>query len=144
MRELMEFVHYTHALAPQDIADDNAKVGSIIDLQGFEDCTFVIVTGTLGDAGATFAVLIEHGDDSGLSDAAAAPDTDLVGTEAGASFDQADDNATRKVAYVGPKRYVRLTVTATGVSGSANLVGAIAALRPSNRQPAADGGQAGI
>ena len=43
---------------------------------------FLILTGALADADATFTTLVEHGDAADLSDAAAVPDTQLTGTEA--------------------------------------------------------------
>jgi hypothetical protein len=91
----------------------SAVVGSIIDLQGYDSCEFVIVTGALTDTNATFAVTMDEGNVSNLSDAAAVAAADLLGTYAGASFTFADDNAVKKIGYKGSKRYVRLTVTPT-------------------------------
>ena len=51
------------------VSDTTAVVSGIVDLQEGEACEFVIATGTLADADATFTTLIEEGDDSGLSDA---------------------------------------------------------------------------
>lgn len=90
-----------------------AVVGSIIDLQGYDSCEFIIVTGALTDTNATFAVTMDEGNVSNLSDAAAVAAADLLGTYAGASFTFADDNAVKKIGYKGAKRYVRLTVTPT-------------------------------
>ncbi len=59
----------------------------------------------------TFAVLVEEGDDSGLSDAAAVADSDLLDTEALAGFDFADDDVVRKVAYANPQGRSDRTVT---------------------------------
>lgn len=137
-------VHYKPGFAPVVVTDNTAQVSAIIDLQNFNGCEFIIQTGTLADADATFAVLVEEGDDSGLSDAAAAPDTDLLGTEAGAAFNFGDDNAVRKIGYVGGKRYVRLTCTPSGNAGSAPLA-CLVALVPKNRSgDLTDGGQDGI
>ena len=95
---------------------------------------FIILIGALVDADATFAVLVEHGDDSGLSDAAAVPDTQLNGTEALAGFIFSDDDATRKVGYVGDKRYVRLTITPAANTG-AWLIAATAVLGMATQSP---------
>ena len=52
-------------------------------------------------------------------------DEQLLGTEAGASFIFSDDNAVRKLGYLGGKRYVRLTITPASNTG-AWLVSAVA------------------
>jgi len=94
--------------------DSTARVSAIIDTLGYESVTLVLINGTNTDTTATFAVLVEHGDDATLvADGAAVPDDMLLGTEALAGFTFADDNETRKIGYVGPKRYVRVTVTPT-------------------------------
>lgn len=93
---------------------DTAFVSQIIDMADLMALEFVIALGTLSDAGITTVVLMEEGDDSGLSDAAAVADADLLGTEVLASFIQSDDDAIKKIGYVGTKRYVRLTITPTG------------------------------
>jgi hypothetical protein len=128
MRDLMNNIHVLRALSPvSGAATDAAQVSQIIDVQGFDSLTFLIATGAVADAAATFAVLVEHGDAANLSDAAAVPDEDLIGTEALAGFSEADDDETRKIGYKGAKRYVRLTITPTG-NLAAWLIAALAVL----------------
>lgn len=115
------------ALSPVSVADTTAQVSQIIDLQAAGSLEFVIATGSLADADATFTVLVEHGNDSGLSDAAAVPDAELLGTEAGASFIFSDDDAVRTIGYIGSKRYVRLTIT-PAANASAALLSVVALL----------------
>jgi hypothetical protein len=103
------------------VTDNTAIVSGIVDRQGYEAIEFVIATGTLADADATFTTLIEEGDDSGLSDAAAVADIDLLGTEALASFTFAEDASAFKIGYIGNKRYVRCTVTPANNTGSAPI-----------------------
>lgn len=121
MKDLMNNVHVLKAITPVVVADNTAQVSSIIDRRGFGSLMFAIVTGTLADADATFAVTIDHGDDPALADAAAVPAAELNGTTALASFGFADDGETRKLGYVGGKRYVRLTITPTGNTGNAPI-----------------------
>lgn len=125
--DLLNNIHPLRAISPVSVADNTAQVSQIIDRRGFDSLTFVIATGSIADADATFTVLVEHGDNSGLSDAAAVPDAELIGTEvlAGVQFD--DDNETRKVGYKGSKRYVRLTITPAN-NASAALLCAVAVL----------------
>lgn len=127
MRDMMNNIHTVPAIAPVVVTDNTAQVSAIIDLQNYDACTFVITTGTLADADATFAVTMDHGNAANLSDAAAVPAADLVGTYALAGFTFADDGETRKIGYVGARRYVRLTVTPSGNAGNAPLA-AIAVL----------------
>lgn len=121
MRDMMNNLHTVPAIAPVVVTDNTAQVSAIIDLQGYDACTFVITTGTLADADATFAVTMDHGNASNLSDAAAVTSADLVGTYALAGFTFADDGETRKIGYVGARRYVRLTITPSANAGNAPL-----------------------
>ena len=103
---------------------DTAIVSSIIDTQGFDEAICFIHTHTLSDVDATFAVLVEDGDNSGLSDNGAVPDDNLLGTESGAAFTFASDNKIIKIGYKPRKRYLRVTVTPTGNnSGNAPITG---------------------
>lgn len=121
MRGLMNNIHTLVALAPVVVVDNTAQVSAIIDLQGYDSCTFAILAGVLADVDATFAVTMDHGNVSNLSDAAAVTAADLNGTLALAGFTFADDNETRKIGYVGIRRYVRLTITGTNNAGNAPL-----------------------
>lgn len=115
------------ALSPVSVADTTAQVSQIIDMQGYSSLEFLIATGSLADADATFTTLVEEGDVSNLSDAAAVADADLLGTEAGASFIFSDDNSVYKIGYKGTKRYVRLTIT-PAANASAALLAVVALL----------------
>lgn len=137
MRDLMNNIATKLAIAPAVVVDNTAQVGSVVDVAGFDSLTFVIVTGTLADADATFAVLVEEGDQANLSDAAAVADKDLIGTEALAGFTFAADRVTRKIGYKGGKRYVRLTVTPSGNAGDAPLA-AVAILGHPGSAPTAN------
>lgn len=134
MRDLYNHLTFRRAISPVSVADNTAAVSQIIDRQGFDSLVFAIATGSIGDADATFAVLVEDGDDSGLSDAAAVVDAELNGTEAAAGFQFDDDNETRKIGYIGNKRYVRLTITPSG-NASAALIAATAVLGNASQQP---------
>lgn len=106
---------------PAVVTDNTAQVSEIIDTQGYNSLTFLIQTGTLADVDATFAVLVEHDDVVGFGTAAAVADTFLDPTEAVAGFTFAEDDDVRKIAYKGPKRFVRLTLTPSANSGNAPL-----------------------
>ncbi|MGV3649849.1 MAG: hypothetical protein ACO1OK_00355 [Devosia sp.] len=136
MRDLANHLAVRRAISPAAAVTDNTPfVSQIIDLAGFQQAMFAINIGALADADATFTVLVEHGDAANLSDAAAVPDAQLTGTEAGASFRFDDDNQTRKIGYVGPKRYLRLTITPANNSGNV-FVAAVAILGTPRYWPA--------
>ena len=124
-REMVNNVSAIPALVPvaTAVADNTAQVGAIIDTRGFHSLMFLLVTGALADADATFVILIEDGDNSGLSDNAAVADLFLEPVEATVNFDFADDSLVRKIAYTGPKRYVRMTVTPAANAGAAPMAG---------------------
>ncbi len=122
MRDLANHLHAVRAISPVAATTDNtAYVSQIIDLAGFGSLVFLIIIGALADADATFTVLVEDGDASNLSDAAAVVDAQLTGTEASAGFTFADDNKVRKIGYAGSKRYVRLTITPANNTGNVFL-----------------------
>lgn len=114
-------IDYVRAISPVIVADNTAQNSQIIDLAGYGAAEFVIATGALTDFDATFAVTVAHGDAANLSDAAAVPATDLVGTLAEASFTFANDDATYKIGYLGSKRYIRLTITPANNQSAASL-----------------------
>ena len=111
------------------VTDNTATVSSIIDCQGYDKVTLVVVTGTNADADATATVLLEEGDASNLSDNTAVADADMVSMTAGtapetaAAFTFADDAETRAIGYLGSKRYIRLTVTPSANTGNQFLAG---------------------
>lgn len=103
-------------------------VGAIIDRLGYDSLTYAIATGTLSDADATYTVLLEESNDSGMSGATVVADADLIGTEAAAGFTFADDGETRKLGYVGNARYTRLTVTPAAANSGDSPLAAMAIL----------------
>lgn len=120
--ELHNNVKISRAISPAAATTDNtAWVSEILDTANYSNNELAIALGALADADATFAVLIEEGDAANLSDAAAVADEDLLGTEAEAGFTYGDDNETRKIGYIGTKRYIQATITPANNSGNAFL-----------------------
>jgi hypothetical protein len=132
MRDLLTSILVKRVLSPVSVADNTAQVGQVIDRQGYDSATFVILTGAIADADATFTVLLEESDASGSGFAAVA-DTDMLSQTSGtapetaAAFQFDDDNEVRKIGYVGMKRYLRLTITPVN-NASAALLAATAIL----------------
>ncbi len=104
----------------QNIGSNTTTVGGIVDTALFESLVAVIELGTLTDG--DFALKLEHGDESNLSDAVDVPAEDLVG--ALPSLDASD--TVGQVGYVGKKRFVRASIVSTNVTtGSDAAVGLI-------------------
>ncbi|MBB4192789.1 hypothetical protein [Rhizobium aethiopicum] len=128
-REIHNTLHVVPLIVPIAARTDNtAIVSAIIDTAGYNAAEFVIVTGTNTDTNATFAVTVDAGDVANLSDAAAVPASQLVGTLTQASFDFGDDNECRKIGYIGTKRYVRVTVTPSGNDSGNIFISGVAVL----------------
>ncbi len=105
------------------VTNDTPFVSQILDTNGFGTAEFIGITGTLTDADTTLTVLVEDGNDSALADNAAVDDAYLLGVEAmGLQYDS--DNKTFKIGYIGPKRYVRVTITSANNTGNLFIAGA--------------------
>lgn len=111
------------------VTDNTPTVSSIIDCQGYDAVTLAYVTGTLSDADATFAVLLEESDNSNMSSQNAVADEDMVSMTAGTApetagaYTFADDGETRAIGYIGSKRYIRLTITPSANTGNHFVAG---------------------
>ena len=99
----------------QAIATDTATNGEIIDLQdvGMVDFVAMIADFTDGD----YAFKIQHGDDSGLSDAADVDATDQIrGNLYNEAITPSEDNRVYRWQLLKFKRYARLVVTSDNTS----------------------------
>jgi hypothetical protein len=120
------------ALAIAVIDSDTTTAGIIIDTAKFTALEFLLVSGTITDG--AYAVSLQHGDDSGLSDAATVDDAEILGD---ADFALADDDTAKRIGYVGKKRYVRLSTVSTATTDGGTF-GAIALLGNPMHSPVAD------
>lgn len=123
LRDLASNLKFSLAEPPvAAVTNNDPFVSTILDTAGFGSAVFVGIFGALADADATFTVLVEDGDNSSLTDNAAVDDAYLVGVEA-MGLDFADDNSVFKIGYVGPKRYVRVTITPANNTGNIFFAG---------------------
>lgn len=116
-REIHNILFPNVALDQQEITSNTTTVGNIIDTQqsaGFNSLEFYIQSGVLTDG--DYAILLEQGNDPGLSDAAPVPDVDLTNLEASAAFVAADDQSVKRIGYIGDKEFVRASLVSTNVS----------------------------
>ena len=133
-RDLTRNLKNEIALNVQAISSDTTTVGNNIDVADFESgVNFTIFSGVYTDG--TYDVLVEHGDDSGLSDAAPVPDNQLLGqdpTSSTAPELQAQigaANEIKKIGYVGAKAFVRISIVSTVVT-TGGTIGAIVEKKP--------------
>ena len=140
MRDLHNNIHTALLFAPiaAQTNDSTARVSAIIDRRGYDSLELVLINGTNTDATATFAVLVEDGDNASLTDNAAVADAELLGTEVLAAFAFGDDGETRKIGYVGNKRYVRVTVTPTSNDSGDWFMAGVAILGHPSVKPTAN------
>lgn len=115
--------------------------GNIVDLSGFQACTFLFMTGTVTDAGTAsgFSFEIQESDTTADTGFAAVANEDLVGLEADLSVtaDGDDGVPVGSIGYVGSKRYVRCVVTGTAAT-DAVINGIVALQRAAVNPPASD------
>ncbi len=122
------------ALDSQDITTNTTTVGNIIDTVGFESIEFVIQSGVITDG--AYALVLEQGDDSGLSDAAVVPSDEVLGVLTG--FVAADDNAAKRVGSIGKKQFQRLSIVSTGTTTGATKFSSVAVLGHPKTAPTAE------
>ena len=88
--DLMNNIAPKRVISPVSVSDTTAQVGQVIDGQGYGSVTYVIATGSIADAEATFTVLLEESDASGSGFAAVLrrADASLIATlpDTGASW----------------------------------------------------------
>jgi hypothetical protein len=142
MRDTLNNLHLVPALVPVAVAlaDNTVQTGATIDRLGFDAVTFAVVTGTLADADATFAVKLQHGDLANASDMADCATTDMTPSSSAitkGSFQFDSDGVCRKIGYIGGKRYTRIVITPANNTGNAPMA-AIAILSYASLKPTAN------
>lgn len=125
-RDLHTTITPIWALAPVVVTNNTAQTTTVIDVNEYQALEFYIVTGTLADSNATFAVTLTYSDTvtSPTNEhvaGASVPASSLIGTTTAASFTYANDNVVKQIGYIKTKRYVSLTITPSGNSGNAPL-----------------------
>lgn len=119
MRDSLNQIKATSAF---DYASRTATANgtNIIDMQGFDSCSFVVqlATVTTADASNYFTFTLQAGDASDLSDGATVTAaTGLLGSNL--VINDALSNKVGIMGYAGGKRYVRMVATETGTASAA-------------------------
>ncbi len=109
------------------IGANATKTGLVVDRQGYGGVEFIASYGSVTTTGSVATLVIKEGDVTGTMTSVA--DTYLLGTEALASLPAATPRTagstkevSKRIGYVGNKRYVSADVVQTGVT-SVGVVG---------------------
>lgn len=108
--------------------------GPIIDTALYESLEFYMASGTITDG--VYTAQLFHGNDPALADGVQLTGEEVLGGATAVFNLAADSNKTRRIGYVGKKRYVRLRIVSTGVT-TGGTIGAIAVLGSPLHGPAA-------
>lgn len=121
MKDLHHNIAVKDAVSPVSTTGNTAIKGLAVDRQGFDSVEFVATLGTITTAGTTYTVEVQESDTTTDGDFTAVADIDLLGTEAAASFVDSEVNTSKKIGYIGVKRYVRVKVTPAGNTGASTF-----------------------
>jgi len=119
LREVHRTLKMSVGIEPQALNGTNDLVGEIIDTIEFDSLEFVLLTDAIAVGDLDAQLKLEEGDDAGLSDASDVTDTDdLAGLPADTAIDETDDKVTKKIGYLGNKRFVRATLVVSTNAGT--------------------------
>jgi hypothetical protein len=132
VRSIHSNIRTKTVISPLAIGANATKSGIVIDRQGFGGVEFIAAYGAVTTTGTVVTLVVKEGDVTGTLTSVA--DTYLLGTEALASLPAATPRTagttkevTKRVGYVGVKRYVTVDAVQTGVT-SVGVVGVVALL----------------
>jgi hypothetical protein len=119
--DLQNNIRSVVSVTPLAIGANGTKTGTIVDRKGFNGVQFVATYGSVTTTGTVCTLVIREGDVTGTMTSVA--DADLIGTEALASLTAGtprtagvNRDVSRRVGYIGNKRYVQALVVQTGVT----------------------------
>ncbi len=120
-RDIHSNLKQVQAIIPAAIGANATKTGPIIDRQGYGGVEFIFSYGSVTTTGTVATVVLKEGDVTGTMTSIA--DASLLGTEVLASLLAATPRTagttkevSKRVGYIGDKRYVQALVVQTGVT----------------------------
>jgi hypothetical protein len=139
IRSLHDCIRSKTVIPPTAIGANATKSGIVIDRQGFGGVEFLASYGSVTTTGSVVTLVVKEGDATGSLTSAA--DSVLLGTEALASLPAATPRTagstkevTKRVGYVGTKRYVTVDAVQTGTT-SVGAIGVLALLHSPGLMP---------
>jgi hypothetical protein len=128
-------------ISPLAIGANATKSGLVIDRQGYYGVEILASYGAVTTTGSIVTLVVKEGDATGSLTSVA--DADLLGTEAlasllaGARAAGTGKEVTKRVGYIGSKRYVTVDAVQTGTT-SVGVIGVAAILHTPSRAPTAN------
>lgn len=115
MRDNKNSLQLVHMGAPLTLSGTTPQASAWVDLQGFDSCTLLVMTGTVTDAGTASGIVceVQESDLTTAVSATAVADAELLGAESALSIllDTDDNKIISAIGYVGNARYVRVNYT---------------------------------
>ncbi len=118
MRDLHNNIKAIRAISPVAVGTTGTgQVGKIIDRKGYRGVEFILGYGSITATNAVFTVTVKEGDATGAMTSVA--DADLLGTEsaagiaAGVRVSNSNKNVSKRIGYIGTKRYVQCGIKST-------------------------------
>lgn len=122
-RDIHNNIKVVRSISPVAIGTTGTgQTGKIVDRKGYRGVEFLIGYGTITATNAVYTVTIKEGDVTGTMTSVA--DADLLGTEAaavpgtGTRTSGSTKNVTKRLGYIGTKRYVQVNVKSTATAGT--------------------------
>lgn len=120
IKDMHNNVRVNNVISPLAIGANATKSGTVIDRQGYGGVEFVASYGAVTTTGTVVTLVVKEGDVTGTMTSVA--DSSLLGTEAlaslaaGARVAGTGKEVTKRIGYVGNKRYVTVDAVQTGVT----------------------------
>jgi hypothetical protein len=123
------------ALDIQAVAPDTTVVGNITDTLNFGGVEFVAHAGVITDG--EFTAVLEESDDATFTVSNVVDAVFILNELTDVNFDNTESNVTKRIGYVGKKRYVRWTTVNTG-GATGGTMSVVCLLTRANKQPTQD------
>jgi hypothetical protein len=121
IKDLHNNIRTKSTIAPIAIGANATKTGVVVDRQGYGGVEFIASYGAVTTTGSVVTLVVKEGDVTGTMTSVA--NADLLGTEALASLPAATPRTagttkevTKRIGYIGNKRYVSADTVSTGVT----------------------------
>jgi hypothetical protein len=141
IKDLHGSIRTKTVISPVAIGANATKTGIVIDRQGYGGVEFVASYGSVTTTGSIVTLVVKEGDVTGTLTSVS--DSYLLGTEAlasllaGARVAGTGKEVTKRIGYIGNKRYVSVDAVQTGTT-SVGCVGVAALLHSPNVAPTAN------
>jgi len=120
IKDLHSQIRTKSTIAPVAIGANATKTGVVVDRQGYGGVEFIASYGAVTTTGSVVTLVIKEGDVTGTMTSVA--NSDLLGTEAlaslaaGARVAGTGKEVTKRIGYIGNKRYVSADTVSTGTT----------------------------